>query len=70
MLRSSRRSLLLVVLVVMICGCLGALFGQRLGPGATSSDSDLRDGLRNFAQGLRPGGAELRRAGEPGQGHL
>jgi carboxyl-terminal processing protease len=49
MARSSRRSLLLVVLVIFFCGVLGALFGQRVGAD-NSGDSDLRDSMRSFAQ--------------------
>jgi carboxyl-terminal processing protease len=50
MVRSSRRTLFLVVFVVLFCGCLGALFGQRLNTGTTTGDSDLRDSIRTFAQ--------------------
>ncbi len=50
MLRSSRRSLLLIVLVILACGFLGALFGQRLSPSTQSSDADVRDSLRTFSQ--------------------
>ncbi|MBZ5627835.1 MAG: S41 family peptidase [Acidobacteriia bacterium] len=49
MLRGSRRSLLLVVLVILACGFLGALFGQRVGNAQPSSDSDVRSGLRTFS---------------------
>ena len=50
MLRSSRRSLLLVFFVILSCGFLGALFGQRVGSGAPSGDADIRDSLRTFSQ--------------------
>jgi carboxyl-terminal processing protease len=50
MLRGSRRSLLLVVLVVLACGFLGALFGQRVGGSQPSSDTDVRDSLRSFSK--------------------
>ena len=50
MLRGSRRSLLLVVLVILACGFLGALFGQRAGSAPQASDSDVRDSLRAFSQ--------------------
>ncbi|MGI9101915.1 MAG: S41 family peptidase [Terriglobales bacterium] len=48
--RGSRRSLLLVVLVILVCGFLGALFGQRVGNNQSSSDGDVRDSLRAFSQ--------------------
>ncbi len=50
MLRSSRRSLLLVFCVIVSCGFLGALFGQRIGPATPSGDADVRDSLREFSQ--------------------
>ena len=50
MLRGSRRSLLLVVFVILLCGFLGALFGQRVGSSPQSSDNDVRDSLRTFSQ--------------------
>src|SRR5688572_26966641 len=46
---SSRRSVLLVVSVILICGTFGALFGQRIGSGATGSDTEIRDSLRTFS---------------------
>ncbi|MBZ5569821.1 MAG: S41 family peptidase [Acidobacteriia bacterium] len=49
MLRGSRRSLLLVVLVILACGFLGALFGQRVGMAQPSSDGEVRSGLRTFS---------------------
>ena len=51
MLRSSRRSLLLVFFVILSCGFLGALFGQRISSSsAASGDSDIRDNLKTFSQ--------------------
>src|SRR5512142_579893 len=50
MLRGSRRSFLTILFVILICGCLGAVFGQRIGSGATGSDTDVRDSLRTFTQ--------------------
>lgn len=50
MVRSSRRSLLLVVFIIVLCGCLGALFGQRVSSNATSGDTEIRDSLRTFSQ--------------------
>ncbi|HEY7098310.1 MAG TPA: S41 family peptidase [Terriglobales bacterium] len=49
--RSSRRSLFLVVFILLMCGFLGMLFGQKLNPAAsTSGDTDVRESLRQFAQ--------------------
>jgi carboxyl-terminal processing protease len=49
MVRSSRRSLFLVVFILVLCGFLGMLFGQKINPGAAASgDSDVRDSLRQF----------------------
>ncbi|MFB3915481.1 MAG: S41 family peptidase [Terriglobales bacterium] len=50
MARSSRRNLVLVTFVILICGLLGAVFGQRVGTATNSSDSDLRESLRVFSQ--------------------
>lgn len=50
MVRSSRRTLLAVTFVILICGALGAVFGQRVGSSASSVDSDLRDSIRQFDQ--------------------
>src|SRR3954464_685970 len=50
MVRSSRRSLFLVVFIIVLCGCLGALFGQRVSSNATSGDTEIRDSLRTFSQ--------------------
>lgn len=49
MVRSSRRTLFLVVLVLVTCGFLGMLFGQKINPAAApGADSDIRDSLRQF----------------------
>jgi carboxyl-terminal processing protease len=50
MLRGARRSLLLVVLAILVCGFLGSLFGQRANSSQPSSDTDVRDSLRSFSQ--------------------
>jgi carboxyl-terminal processing protease len=50
MLRGARRSILLVVFVVLFCGFMGALFGQRIGNSQPASDTDVRDSLRTFTQ--------------------
>src|SRR6201993_2547595 len=48
---SSRRSLYLIVFVLALFGLLGVLFAQRISPAATpSSDSDVRDSLKQFTQ--------------------
>ena len=48
---SSRRSAVLVLSIVLACGCLGMLFGQRLTSNASSNgaDSDVRDSLKTFS---------------------
>src|SRR5215510_15573943 len=50
MARSSRRSLLLVITLILACGFLGAVFAQRTGVNASTSDSEIRDNLRQFTQ--------------------
>jgi carboxyl-terminal processing protease len=50
MARSSRRTLYLAVFVVVTCGFLGMVFGQKINPAAApGGDSDVRDSLRQFA---------------------
>ncbi len=49
MARSSRRSAALVVFVILACGCVGMLFGQRLTSNNTTGDGDVRESLRSFA---------------------
>ncbi len=51
MARSSRRSAVLVLSIILACGCLGMLFGQRLTSTTSSgsSDTDVRDSLRTFS---------------------
>ncbi|HKF20432.1 MAG TPA: S41 family peptidase [Candidatus Angelobacter sp.] len=50
--RGQRRSSFFVLLAIVICGFLGAGFGQRNGNGFGSgaSDTDVRDSLRQFAE--------------------
>jgi carboxyl-terminal processing protease len=50
--RGTRRSLFLVLLVIVICGFLGVGFSQRAGTqyGGGSSETDVRDSLRQFSQ--------------------
>jgi carboxyl-terminal processing protease len=55
MARSSRRSALLVLSIILACGCLGMLFGQKLAFTSSSggNDGDVRDSLRNFSDVYR-----------------
>src|ERR1700685_472197 len=56
MARSSRRSAVLVLSIILACGCLGMLFGQKLPFATTSSstnDGDIRDSLRSFGDVYR-----------------
>jgi len=57
MARSSRRSTVLVLSVILACGCLGLLFGQKLpfttSPTSSASDGDIRDSLREFSDVYR-----------------
>ena len=51
MVRSSRRSLLLVVLILLACGLLGMVYAQKNSPTPLpNSDSDVRDSLKTFTQ--------------------
>jgi len=50
MVRSTRRSLLVITLFLAVCGFLGLLFAQRNPAIAPSSDSDVRDSLRQFTE--------------------
>src|SRR5919197_5755899 len=51
MVRSARRSLFLVVLILVFCGFLGMLFAQRNAPTPLpNSDSDVRGSLKTFTQ--------------------
>ncbi|MFZ0794859.1 MAG: S41 family peptidase [Candidatus Korobacteraceae bacterium] len=55
MARSSRRSAVLILSIVLACGCLGMVFGQRLSSNAASSsgDNDVRDSLKTFSDVYR-----------------
>src|SRR5262249_46257878 len=50
--RGSRRSLFFVLLVIVICGFLGAGFSQRSGSSymTGASDSEVRDSLHQFSE--------------------
>src|SRR5689334_17136068 len=50
MVRSTRRALFLVVFVILACGFLGAVFGQRVSGSTPSGDGEIRDSLRTFSQ--------------------
>jgi len=45
----SRRSALLVVFVILLCGALAAVFGQRIRGTPANSDADIGDSLREFS---------------------
>src|SRR6476659_688438 len=47
---SSRRSLFLVAVILVACGCLGMLFAQRSPMVPPSADSDVKDSLKQFTQ--------------------
>src|SRR5665811_2316416 len=47
---SSRRSAVIVLSIILACGCVGVVFGQRLTSAAPSGDGDIRDSLRSFTQ--------------------
>ena len=49
MVGSTRRSLFVVLLVLTSCGFLGVLFGQKVNPGGTATDSDVKDSVKQFA---------------------
>src|SRR3954469_6981508 len=49
MVRGARRSLFLITLILIACGFLGVLFGQKVGTAASAGDGDMRDGLRAFS---------------------
>src|SRR3954467_12249274 len=50
MARSSRRSLFPVLFVLLLCGFMGAVFGQRTAAVEGSSDNEIRDNLKEFTQ--------------------
>ena len=50
MFSSSRRSAVLIVAVILACGCVGMVFGQRLSSTNTTNDTDVRDSVRSFTQ--------------------
>ena len=51
MVRRARRSLVLVAFIILGCGFLGLLFGEKVGAASSgSSDGDIRDSLRTFTE--------------------
>jgi len=49
MVRSSRRTLFLVVLILVGCGFFGLMYGQKINPSAApGGDTDVRDSLHTF----------------------
>ena len=48
---SSRRSAVLVFSIILACGCLGMVFGQRLTSGSSSGggDNEVRDSMKTFS---------------------
>jgi carboxyl-terminal processing protease len=51
MVRSSRRALFVIVFVLVTCGFLGMVFGQKIAPSAVAgSDSDVKDSLHQFTE--------------------
>ncbi len=50
MARSSSRSLFLVVLVILVCGALGMVYGQRQATVTATSDAEIQESLRVFSQ--------------------
>jgi len=48
---SSRRALFLIIFVLLGCGFLGMVFGQKINPSAApGTDADVRDSLHQFTQ--------------------
>jgi len=47
--RRSIRSLIPVLVVIVLCGMLGVVFGQRVAPSSGASDADVRESLRTFS---------------------
>ena len=50
MARSTRRSLGLVFAIILVCGALGAVFGQKVSSTPPSGDADVQDNLRQFSE--------------------
>ncbi|HLK34195.1 MAG TPA: S41 family peptidase [Terriglobales bacterium] len=51
MVRGARRSLFLVAFIILSCGFIGLLFGEKVGAASTGGgDGDIRDSLRTFTE--------------------
>ena len=50
MFSGSRRSAVLVIAVILACGFVGMVFGQRLSSTTPSGDGDIRDSVRSFTE--------------------
>src|SRR5512146_1097391 len=50
MVRRARRSLLFVAFVILSCGFLGLLFGEKVGAASGRGDGDISDSLRTFTE--------------------
>src|SRR5215472_1159277 len=51
MVRRARRSLFLIAFVILSCGFLGLLFGEKVGAASSGGgDGDIRDSLRTFTE--------------------
>ena len=47
---SPRRTAVLIVCVILACGCVGMVFGQRLTTTSSSNDTDIRDSVKSFTE--------------------
>jgi carboxyl-terminal processing protease len=47
---SPRRTAVLIVCVILVCGCVGMVFGQRMTTTPSSNDTDVRDSVRSFTE--------------------
>ena len=50
MFSGTRRSAVVVVAVILACGCVGMVFGQRLASTTSSNEGDIRDSVRSFTE--------------------
>jgi carboxyl-terminal processing protease len=50
MVRRARRSVFLIAFVILSCGFLGLLFGEKVGAASSGGDGDIKDSLRTFAE--------------------
>ncbi len=47
---SPRRTAVLIVCVILACGCVGMVFGQRMTTAPSSNDTDIRDSVKSFTE--------------------